>query len=79
MVNLILGGGRATKDSTINLGVGLDIRKHLGDVVRKGDVLAYMYIDDMGVFEEAKKRLLGAYTVEQRQIKPEKLVKDIVV
>jgi hypothetical protein len=47
--------------------------------VRKGDVLAYMYIDDMGVFEEAKKRLLGAYTVEQRQIKPEKLVKDIVV
>lgn len=79
MVNLILGGGRATKDSTINLGVGLDIRKHLGDAVRKGDVLAYMYIDDMGVFEEAKKRLLGAYTVEQRQIKPEKLVKDIVV
>lgn len=79
MVNLILGGGRATKESTINLGVGLDIRKHLGDVVRKGDVLAYMYIDDMDVFEEAKKRLLGAYTVEQRQIKPEKLVKDIVV
>ena len=79
MVNLILGGGRATKDSTINLGVGLDIRKHLGDAVRKGDVLAYMYSDDMGVFEEAKKRLLGAYTVEQRQIKPEKLVKDIVV
>ena len=79
MVNLILGGGRATKDSTINLGVGLDIRKHLGDVVRKGDVLAYMYIDDMGVFEEAKKRLLGAYTIEQKQIKPEKLVKDIVV
>lgn len=79
MVNLILGGGRATKNSTINLGVGLDIRKHLGDAVRKGDVLAYMYIDDMGVFKEAKKRLLGAYTVEQRQIKPEKLVKDIVV
>ena len=78
MVNLILGGGRATKDSTINLGVGLDIRKHLGDVVRKGDVLAYMYIDDMGVLEEAKKRLLVAYTVEQKQIKPEKLVKDIV-
>ena len=79
MVNLILGGGRATKDSAINLGVGLDIRKHLGDVVQKGDVLAYMYIDDMGVFEEAKKRLLGAYTIEQRQIKPEKLVKNIVV
>ena len=79
MVNLILGGGRATKDSTINLGVGLDIRKHLGDVVRKGDVLAYMYIDDMGVFEEAKKRLLGAYTIEKKQLKPEKLVKNVVV
>lgn len=78
MVNLILGGGRATKDSTINLGVGLDIRKHLGDGVRKGDVLAYMYIDDMGVYEEAKKRLLGAYTVEKKHTKPEKLVKYVV-
>ena len=79
MVNLILGGGRATKDSTINLGVGLDIRKHLGDVVRKGDVLAYMYIDDMGVLEEAKKRLLGAYTISKEIIQPEAIVKNVVV
>lgn len=78
MVNLILGGGRATKDSTINLGVGLDIRKHLGDAVRKGDVLAYMYIDDMGVFEEAKKRLLGAYTISRETMQPEAIVKNIV-
>lgn len=79
MVNLILGGGRATKDSTINLGVGLDIRKHLGDAVRKGDVLAYMYIDDMGVLEEAKKRLLGAYTISKEIIQPEAIVKNVVV
>ena len=79
MVNLILGGGRATKDSPINLGVGLDIRKHLGDVVRKGDVLAYMYIDDMGVLEEAKKRLLGAYTISKEIIQPEAIVKNVVV
>lgn len=79
MVNLILGGGRATKDSSINLGVGLDIRKHLGGVVRKGDVLAYMYIDDMGVFEEAKKRLLGAYTISKEIIQPEAIVKNVVV
>lgn len=78
MVNLILGGGRATKDSAINLGVGLDIRKHLGDVVRKGDVFAYMYIDDMGVFEEAKKRLLGAYTISRETMQPETIVKNIV-
>lgn len=78
MVNLILGGGRATKDSPINLGVGLDIRKHLGDAVRKGDVLAYMYIDDMGVLEEAKKRLLGAYTISKEIVRPEAIVKNIV-
>lgn len=78
MVNLILGGGRATKESTINLGVGLDIRKHLGDAVRKGNVLAYMYIDDMGVFEEAKKRLLGAYTISKENVQPEAIVKNIV-
>ena len=79
MVNLILGGGRATKDSTINLGVGLDIRKHLGDVVRKGDVLAYMYLNDMGAFEEAKKRLLGAYTILDENVQTEAIVKKIVM
>ena len=41
--SLILGGGRETKESVIDLSVGLTIEKKLGDHVEKGDVLAYIH------------------------------------
>lgn len=78
MVNLILGGGRATKESTIHPGVGLDIRKHLGDYVKKGDVLAYLYIDDMSVLEEAKMRLWNAYTISGEKPDVQDIIKSVV-
>ena len=78
MVSLILGGGRETKESKINLAVGIDIKKHLGDYVKKGDVFAYIHSDDKGVMDEAKARLLNAYKISDIKKEPEKIVKDIV-
>ncbi len=77
-VNMILGGGRATKDSEIDLGVGIDIRKHIGDSVTKGDVLAYMYVRDINMAEPAKERLLSAYTIQKTPVKPEPIIKKII-
>ncbi|MCL9971074.1 pyrimidine-nucleoside phosphorylase [Anoxybacillus kestanbolensis] len=47
-----LGAGRATKESTIDLAVGLVLRKKVGDAVRKGESLVTIYsnreqIDDV--------------------------------
>ncbi len=78
MVSLILGGGRETKESKINLAVGIDIKKHLGDYVKKGDVFAYIHSDDKDVMDEAKARLLNAYKISDIKKEPEKIVKDIV-
>ena len=36
---MLLGAGRATKESTINLSVGLVLNKKIGDFVKKGDSL----------------------------------------
>jgi len=37
-----LGAGRATKDSIIDLTVGIVLNKKRGDKVNKGDVIAYL-------------------------------------
>ncbi|WP_282155678.1 pyrimidine-nucleoside phosphorylase [Cytobacillus gottheilii] len=40
---MLLGAGRATKESTIDLAVGLMLRKKIGDEVKKGDSLVTIY------------------------------------
>lgn len=63
MTSLVLGGGRATKDSEIKLNVGIDLRKHVGDTVKKDEIFAYIHAEDEEVIEEARRRLLGAYMI----------------
>jgi pyrimidine-nucleoside phosphorylase len=78
MTSLILGGGRATKESVIDLNVGIDIRKHLGDYVSPDDVFAYIHADDEGVINEAVERLVSAYTLSDEKPKPSKTVYGII-
>lgn len=78
MVSLILGGGRATKESEIDLAVGLDIRYHIGDYVDRDTVFAYLHANDERVIEEAKERLVAAYVLADEPVMPEKIVKNII-
>jgi pyrimidine-nucleoside phosphorylase len=71
MTSLILGGGRETKESIIDLTVGIKIHKKLGDKVTKGEALATLYANDSRKLAEAKKRLTGAYLLSQEE--PQKL------
>ena len=43
IVSLTLGGGRETKDSKIDLSVGIVLKKKVGDRVEKGDTVATLY------------------------------------
>ncbi len=78
MTSLILGGGRETKESQIDLSVGLKIHKKLGEQIKKGDALATLYANDHNKLAEAKNRLLDAYVIEQSQPEPSKYVYAIV-
>lgn len=71
MTSLILGGGRETKESVIDLSVGIKINKKLGDQVVNGESLATLYANDNKKLKEAKERLLKAYVISDT--KPEKL------
>lgn len=59
--SLILGGGRETKTSEIDLSVGLILHKKKGDIVQKGDSLATIYANDLNKLQQAKERFLKAY------------------
>lgn len=51
---MILGAGRATKDSVIDLAAGLMLRKKIGDQVKKGDSLVTIYsnFEDVSAVKE---------------------------
>ena len=76
--SLILGGGRETKESKIDLSVGVVLQKKVGDYVKKGEVLAMMHANDSSRLKEAKERFLRAYTFHDRPEPQKQLIKGIV-
>ncbi|MDE5824824.1 MAG: pyrimidine-nucleoside phosphorylase, partial [Lachnospiraceae bacterium] len=77
--SLILGGGRETKESEIDLSVGLVLHKKVGDAVKKGDSLATIYANDQTKLDAAKERFLQAYTIDRNPVEKKPLIKGIVI
>ncbi len=65
--SLILGGGRETKESAIDLAVGLILEKKVGDHVEEGEPLAYLHANDEDKCAAAGERFLQAYTIGDEQ------------
>ncbi len=78
MTSLVLGGGRETKESEIDLSVGMIIDKKIGDRVEKDEPLATLYANDRAKLEQAKERFLGAYTISDEPCEPLKHIYGIV-
>lgn len=77
--SLILGGGRETKESEIDLSVGLVLHKKVGDAVRKGESLATIYANDQAKLDAAADRFLQAYTIDGSLVQKKPLIKGIVM
>lgn len=78
-ISLLLGGGRETKESAIDLTVGLVLNKKRGDKVQKGDVLATIHANDKEKLVQAKDRLRKAYTIARSTVKKEEIIKDVIL
>ncbi|MBQ1993196.1 MAG: pyrimidine-nucleoside phosphorylase [Lachnospiraceae bacterium] len=76
--SLILGGGRETKDSVIDLSVGFVLKKKVGDKVNKGDSLATIYANDREKLNIAKERFLKAYTISDKKVEKARLIKGVI-
>lgn len=76
--SLLLGGGRETKESSIDLSVGMVLHKKVGDRVRPGELIAVLYANEQSRLTEAAKRLRGAYTFSDVRREPPTLIRGIV-
>ena len=78
VTSLILGGGRETKESVIDLSVGIILKKKIGDKVNKGDIIALLYANDKNKVKEAEEKLLSAYDFSDKKPEEIKLIKRII-
>jgi len=75
---LILGTGRDTKDSQIDLSVGIVLEKKVGDYVEKGEVLAYIHYNDETKKNMCISKLESAYNILDSKCKSSPLILGIV-
>lgn len=79
IASMLLGGGRETKESQIDLAVGIVLNKKVGDFVQKGDLLATIYANDHNKLAIAKERLLKSYIFSDMPIEKNSFIKHIVM
>lgn len=60
---MTLGGGRETKESAIDLSVGIILEKKNGDAVSDGEVLATIYGNDDAKMQAAYEKIVHAYEI----------------
>ena len=75
---LMLGGGRKTKDSQIDLSVGLELCRKKGDPVRKGEPLARIHANDRTLLAEAENMLADAFRFSEEKPEVEPLIRAII-
>ena len=78
LVSMHLGGGRATKDSEIDLSVGVILHKKVGDKVEKGEILATIHASSEEKAQEAAKLLRDCYQFSDAPVERPAFIKAIV-
>jgi pyrimidine-nucleoside phosphorylase len=72
---MLLGAGRATKESAIDLSVGLVLRKKVGDAVKKGESLVTIYSNTEQI-DEVKQLLTESIKISSNRVTPPTLIYD---
>jgi len=72
--SMVLGAGRTTLDSPIDLGVGLIVKARVGDEVSAGGPLADIHYNDASRADEAASIIVQAYTIGPEPVEPPRLI-----
>ena len=78
MAALNLGAGRETKESIIDLSVGIVLHKKIGDFVNMGESIATIYASSEEKQKISTKMVLDAYEIVTQKTKTKPLIKGIV-
>ena len=73
-----LGGGRVTKESIIDLSVGVILDKKVADRVELGESLGVIHAQTIEKAQEAAQLLKNCYTIVDTPVEKSKFIKGIV-
>ncbi len=76
--SLMLGGGRETKESNIDLSVGLVLCKKAGDYVTEGETLAVIHANEEERAEAVSKRYLAACCITDTPPEEKPFIKGVI-
>ena len=78
--SMLLGAGRETKASAIDLSAGIVLKKKVGDTVQQGEPLAVLYYNDAYAHrvQDAADELQQAYTIGDADAQKEPLIWKII-
>ncbi|WP_371018611.1 pyrimidine-nucleoside phosphorylase [Pseudalkalibacillus sp. JSM 102089] len=74
---MYLGAGRATKDDQINHGVGITLKKKVGDKVEKGEALVVLHSDEEDV-QNSIDKINEAYTLSKQAAEKPQLIYKVI-
>ncbi|MCL2323133.1 MAG: pyrimidine-nucleoside phosphorylase, partial [Oscillospiraceae bacterium] len=77
-VAMKLGAGRITKESKIDLSVGVVLNKKRGDRVLKGETLAFIHANDLDLGNEEAEELLNCFVIADEYNKDIPLIYGII-
>ena len=75
---MMLGAGRETKESVIDMGVGLKLVKHVGDKIEAGETIAELHVNPARDNSKAVDRLRAAIHISSQKVVAQPLILDII-
>lgn len=75
---MMLGAGRETKESVIDMAVGLKLVKHVGDQIKSGETIAELHLNPDIDNSKAIERLRNAISITPEKITAKQLILDII-
>lgn len=75
---MVIGAGRATKDSIIDHAVGLKVVKKVSDKVNVGDTICEILYNDETYVSDSKNLILDAYVIEDKVLEEPKTILEII-
>ncbi|MGI6086064.1 MAG: pyrimidine-nucleoside phosphorylase [Acetivibrionales bacterium] len=78
MASMLLGAGRATKESSIDPGAGITLLKKPGDMVKEGEPIIILHANDPSLFEASLNELDKAVKISGEKPSETPLIIDII-
>ncbi|MGD9678057.1 MAG: pyrimidine-nucleoside phosphorylase [Vulcanibacillus sp.] len=75
---MLLGAGRATKESNIDLAVGIVLHKKIGDYVKLGETFVTLHVNNEDNLDEVIKNVISAYKISSRKAEQRNLIYGMV-